>query len=101
MKIIDARTGQKVRLGIPVVIISPVYEVMHVDDLFADPPVSPKPTGEIEDESYVLLYKGSPGLFSIPVTLRKLATGEIWADALTIRYTHPGFMFQRVAFVET
>ena len=90
MKIIDARTGQKVRLGIPVQIVSESFYG-----------ATGEPTGEIEDESYVLLYKGTPGLFSIPVTLRHLATGEIWATELAIRYTHPGFMFQRVAFVET
>ncbi len=90
MKIIDVRTGKKVRLGIPVQIMSQIYDG-----------ATEQPTGEIEDESYVLLYKGNPGLFSIPVTLRHLATGEIWATELPIRYTHPGFMFQRVAFVET
>lgn len=89
MKIIDARTGQNVRLGIPVVIVSTI-----VEDTIG-------PTGEIEDESYVLLYKGTPGFFSIPVTLRHVASGEIWATELAIRYMHPGFPFQRVAFVET
>lgn len=41
------------------------------------------------------------GIFSGTIRARMLDTGEEHSTSLTVRFLHPDFPFQRVAFIET
>jgi len=88
MKFIDARTGQNVEPHVPVLLNGGVFD--------ADGNLL-----EARDDSYVLLSTGSPGLFSIPIRIMILDSKRTHDFVLPIRYLHPDFLFQRVAFIPT
>ena len=89
-KFVDARTGKIVTVGVPVIIRGRIIWPDGSND------------DEEFDDSYGLEAVSDPGIFSVQVRLRALA-GEraIWDTRLPIRYLHPAFAFERVAFIPT
>lgn len=94
MKIIDAHTGLVVKVGRPY--------AMPCPDRFSTPETSrSRMKGGVRDNFYIIT-KVYPGIFSASADVMFQRNGErsfVERAPLTVRWLHPGFPFQHIAFV--
>jgi len=91
VKVIDARQGGEVQIG-QTVKYPPMGPTFGIDGIV------PGTGGEPDSSSYTLLGVDEH-LLSAEATIQFLESGEIQTVSLVVRYLHPGFFLQKVAFV--
>lgn len=84
MLVVDAHTGEQFEV--------PRSKVKAVWD--ENPPTFSSPEG-----GTISVLEVTPGIFSATAKLRDNRTGRTWIQPLHVRWTHPQFFLQHVAFI--
>lgn len=84
MKVIDAHSGDEIKVGYT----APPWRTHELDGSVS-----------VDRSGQYTVLSIEPGFFSASMTVRMLADGSTKKLPLMVRWLHPGFLLQHVAFV--